>query len=54
MADVADNPIVPGTTETSLWQSNLVGIRAERFVDWKRSRTSAVALVSPTAYVPGT
>lgn len=49
-----DNPVVAGTIETSLWQNNLVGLRAERFVNWKKSRATAVSLVSPTAYVPGT
>jgi HK97 family phage major capsid protein len=49
-----DNPVVAGTIETSLWQNNLVGLKAERFVNWKKSRATAVSLVSPTAYVPGT
>jgi hypothetical protein len=52
--DAPDNPVVAGTIETSLWQNNLVGLRAERFVNWKKSRATAVSLISPTAYVPGT
>jgi HK97 family phage major capsid protein len=27
---------------TSLWQNNLVGLRAERFINWKRGRTGGV------------
>jgi hypothetical protein len=37
-----------------LWQSNLVALRVDRFVNWKRTRTNAVSLISPTAYVAGT
>jgi HK97 family phage major capsid protein len=48
------NPPVAATAFVSLWQMNLVGVRAERFTTWKRARTSAVSLISPTAYVPGT
>jgi hypothetical protein len=51
--DAPDNPVVAATVLTPLWQNNLVGLRAERVVNWKRSRTSAVALVSPVAYAPG-
>ena len=54
MVDVADNPVVAGTIETSLWAANLVGVRAERTVNWKKARATAVSLISPAAYVPGT
>jgi hypothetical protein len=52
--DAPDNPVTAGTTETSLWQNNLVGLRAERLINWKKARATAVSLISPTAYVPGT
>ena len=26
----------------SLWQNNLVGLRAERFINWKRARANGV------------
>jgi hypothetical protein len=32
----------------SLWQMNLVGLRAERFINWKRARTGSVQLVVQT------
>ncbi len=35
-----------GTSLVSLWQSNLVGLRAERTINWKRRRTSAVAYLT--------
>jgi hypothetical protein len=49
-----DNPATAATVVTSLWQNDLVGVRAERFINWKKSRATAVSLISPTAYVPGT
>jgi hypothetical protein len=52
-------PPTDGTgTLTSLWQNNLVGLRAERMVNWKRGVAKSVyyltdavypAVVSPTA-----
>lgn len=42
-----------GTPDTSLWQKNLIAIRAERWVTYKRRRTNAVALISGAAYGPG-
>jgi hypothetical protein len=35
----------------SLWQNNLVGLRAERMITWKRARTAAVRYISAAAYV---
>jgi HK97 family phage major capsid protein len=49
-----DNPTIASSVMTSLWQSDLAGFRIDRFVNWKRTRTTAVSMVSPTAYVPGT
>ncbi len=40
MVDVADNPVVAGTIETSLWAANLVCVRAERTVNWKKARAT--------------
>lgn len=39
------SPVVAGTILVSLWQQNLVGIRAERFVNWKRARLASVKYV---------
>lgn len=36
----------------SLWQNNLIALRAERWVTYKRRRTEAVALISGAAYGP--
>jgi HK97 family phage major capsid protein len=44
-----DSAPVPGTTAyTSLWQHNLVGIRAERFINWAKRRTAAVQVIDTT------
>ncbi len=54
--EMADNPAHDSTTPTaatglvSLWQTNSVGFRAERTVNWARRRTSAVAVLSGVAW----
>lgn len=42
MDSAPDNPALATTVLTSFWQNNLVGLRAERFINWKRARTGAV------------
>lgn len=37
---------------TSLWQNNLIGLRAERFINWKKVRTGFVQYTTQT-YIPG-
>jgi hypothetical protein len=39
-----DSPPVP-TTSVSLWQTNSVGFRAERTLNWARRRTEGVAVL---------
>lgn len=34
----------------SLWQNNLVGLRAERYITWKRRRDAAVAVLEDVSY----
>lgn len=36
----------------SLWQNNLVGLRVETFMTWKRARSSSVAWLDGVAYAP--
>ena len=53
MSDTPDNPVVPGTTSyVSLWQNNLVGLRAERFCSWVRGRDEGVAYLTGAHYIP--
>lgn len=53
--EMADNPTGDSTTPTarqlvSLWQTNSVGFRAERTVNWARRRASAVAYLTGVAW----
>lgn len=36
----------------SLWQNNLVGLRVETFMTWKRARATSVAWINNVAYAP--
>lgn len=42
MDSAPDNPALATTVLTSLWQNNLVGLRAERFINWKKARPACV------------
>lgn len=53
--EMADNPAHDSTTPTpaqlvSLWQTNSVGFRAEREINWAKRRAQAVAYVSGVDY----
>ena len=51
MNDAPVNPTDPATTVwTSLWQDNLVGLRAERFINWKRATSSSVYYLTGAVY----
>lgn len=39
-------PTDAATPSFNLWQNNAIGIRAERFINWKRLRTAAVQVVT--------
>ncbi len=36
----------------SLWQRNCIGLRAERFINWKKKRSAVVAVIDTAAYGP--
>jgi HK97 family phage major capsid protein/HK97 family phage prohead protease len=42
MDSAPTNPADATTVFTSLWQNNLVGLRAERFINWKKARAGCV------------
>jgi HK97 family phage major capsid protein/HK97 family phage prohead protease len=42
MDSAPDNPVLATTVMTSLWQNNFVGLRAERFINWKKARAGVV------------
>jgi HK97 family phage major capsid protein len=43
-----------GASMVSLWQSGLIGLRAERVINWKLRRSNSVQYISPAAYTPPT
>ncbi len=48
-----DNPATSSTTFRSLWQENLIGLRAERFINWKRRRDASVGIIESVQYGTG-
>lgn len=48
MNTVPTSPVTASSAYVSLWQLNLVGLRAERFINWKRARTTAVVYTTAT------
>jgi HK97 family phage major capsid protein len=48
MDGAPDNPALATTILTSLWQNNLVGLRADRFINWKRARAGSVQYTQQT------
>jgi HK97 family phage major capsid protein/HK97 family phage prohead protease len=44
------SPADATTVYVSLWQTNCVGLRAERFINWKRVGTNAVKYLTATAW----
>lgn len=43
-----------GASLVSLWQNNLLGIKVERFITWKKRRSTAAQYLSAVAYTPTT
>jgi HK97 family phage major capsid protein/HK97 family phage prohead protease len=52
--DTAPAGVVAPPTWTSLWQNNLIGLRAERYCNWVRAKLQAVKYVSGAAYMGST
>ena len=50
MDSAPTNPPVAATVMVSLWQMNLVGIRAERYVNWAKRRTGAAQWIDSANY----
>jgi HK97 family phage major capsid protein len=50
-ASAGGSPLAPiPSTTVSLWQTNSIGLRAERFINWQRRRAAAVAYLENVAY----
>lgn len=50
MDSAPTNPPVAATVFVSLWQMNLIGIRAERYINWVRRRPGSVAYITGAHY----
>jgi HK97 family phage major capsid protein/HK97 family phage prohead protease len=53
MDSAPDSPPVATTVMVSLWQANMVGIKAERFITWLKARSGSVQYISGITVVPG-
>lgn len=51
MDSAPDSPATASTVYTSLWQNNMVAIRAEREINWARRRAEAVGYIDQAKYV---
>lgn len=50
METAPDSPPTAATVMTSLWQHNMVAIKAERFINWVKRRSTAVSYLSNAVY----
>lgn len=50
MDTAPDSPPTASTNMVSLWQMNMTGIRAERWVNWKKRRSTAVSYIQNALY----
>lgn len=50
MDSAPDNPTTSATVLVSLWQRNLIGLRFERYMNWKKARTNVVNRITAVAY----
>ena len=53
METTPDSPATASTTLVSLWQSNLMDVRADRDINWTKRRSTAVGYISSAKYVTG-
>jgi len=51
MDSAPDSPPIGTTTLMSLWQMNMTGIRAERWINWLKRRSTAVQFIQNAKYV---
>lgn len=50
MDSAPDSPPTASTNMLSLWQLNMLGLRAERWITWQRRRSTAVAWIQNAKY----
>jgi HK97 family phage major capsid protein/HK97 family phage prohead protease len=52
MDSAPTSPADATTVLVSLWQNNLVGLRAERFINWKKGHAQAAQYIDGASYAP--
>jgi HK97 family phage major capsid protein len=52
MNDAPMDPVDATTVLTSLWQNNLIALKAERYIAWKRGTDNAVHYLTGVAWAP--
>jgi HK97 family phage major capsid protein len=50
MGSAPDSPTTASTIMVSLWQQNSIAIKAERFINWTKRRSTAVSYISNAVY----
>lgn len=50
MSDAPTQSQPTGASLVSLWQNNLLGLRAERYINWQKRRASAVAYIADASW----
>lgn len=50
MDSAPDSPPSASTTMISLWQQNMIAIKAERYINWAKRRATSVAMISGAKY----
>jgi len=50
MDSAPDSPPTASTNMVSLWQMNMTGIRAERWINWLKRRSTAVQYIQNAKY----
>jgi capsid protein/prohead serine protease len=50
METAPDSPVTGSTIMVSLWQQNAIAIKAERFINWTKRRSTAVSYISNAVY----
>jgi HK97 family phage major capsid protein/HK97 family phage prohead protease len=50
MDSAPTHPVTASQTLVSLWQHNMIGVRAERWINWLRRRSGAVQYIAGVAY----
>jgi len=50
MNTTPDDPATASTVHVSFWQNNLVGIRAERYINWLKRRSAAAVIIEGAVY----